>query len=252
MKRRLRIPMVALVLAACVSAAEAAAASPAAPLTPPPPQPKWETVATAGLTLTKGNSDTLLANFGVNSARKWKQNEVALGSSFSYGENAGRKNVDSLSGFGQYNRLVSDKFYGGFKLNAAKDAIADLAYRVSLSPLAGYYLIKEAKTHLSLELGPSYVIERLGGVSKSYAGLRAGERLEHKFNDRAKTWQAADITTQVDRFSKYLITFELGVDSAITSQISLRAVLQDNYDSIPATARKMNDIRLVTGIAYKF
>lgn len=56
----------------------------------------------------------------------------------------------------------------------------------------------------------------------------------------------------MDRFSQYLFNFELGVDSAITKQVSLRAVLQDNYNSQPARGRKGNDVRLITGIAYKF
>lgn len=229
-----------------------AAQNAAAPLTAPPAQPKWETLASAGITLTKGNSDTMLANLGLNANRKWEQNELALTTSLSYGENAGVKNVDSASGSAQYNRLFSDRFYGGLKLMVTEDAIADLDYRVTVSPLLGYYLVKEAATRLSFEVGPSYIVERLGGVSKSYAGLRVGERFEHKFNARAKMWQGADLTSQVDRFSKYLATFEVGVDSLITEQISLRAVLQDNYDSKPAPGRKANDIRLITGLGYKF
>lgn len=96
------------------------------------------------------------------------------------------------------------------------------------------------------------MFEKLGGVEKTYLGVRVGERFEHKFNDRAKMWQSADFTPQVDRFGKYVLNFELGVDAAITSALSLRSVLQDVYDSKPAPGRKNNDIRLVTGMAYKF
>lgn len=233
-------------------AGAAAAQNQPAPLTPPPPQPNWETLATAGMTLTKGNSDTLLANLGVASARKWRENEVGLGASFSYGEASGLKNVDNLSGFAQYNRLFSERFYGGLKVNAVKDEIADLDYRVTLSPLAGYYFVKEADTRLSAEIGPSYLLEQLGGVSKSYTGLRIGERFEHKFNARAKMWQTADFTMQLDRSSKYLVNAELGASAAITDQVSLRVVLQDTYDSIPALGRKANDVRLISGLEYKF
>lgn len=251
MKHRL-LHQAALGLSMCLATLNLAAQNPPAPLTPLPAQPKWETLASAGLTLTKGNSDTMLANLGLIANRKWEQNELALTTSLSYGENSGVKNVDSANGSAQYNRLFSDRFYGGLKLMVTEDAIADLDYRVSISPLAGYYLMKEAATRLSLEVGPSYIIERLGGVSKGYGGLRVGERFEHKFNDRAKMWQAADLTSQVDRFSKYLATCELGIDSLITKQVSLRAVLQDNYDSKPAPGRKANDIRLITGLGYKF
>ncbi|MFM8468586.1 MAG: YdiY family protein [Limisphaerales bacterium] len=230
----------------------AAAQNAAAPLTPPPPQPAWETLASAGLTLTKGNSDTLLANLGVTTAKKWTGNELGLGASMTYGEASGVKNVNNYNAFGQYNRLLSDRFYGGLKLTGLKDDIANIDYRLTVSPLVGYYFIKDAATQLSAEVGPSYVIENLGGVSRSYAGLRVGERFEHKFNDRAKLWQTAEFIPQVDRLSQYLLNVELGVDSAITQQISLRAALQDNYSSKPAAGRKANDIRLITGLGYKF
>lgn len=234
-----------------VTAATSSAQSVSAPLTPPPP-PAWETIASAGLTLTKGNSDTMLANFGVTSAKKWGQNEIGLGSSLSYGETSGQKSVDNLGCFAQYNRLFSERSYGGLKVTAVQDDIADLDYRVTFSPLVGYYLVKEPRTRLSGEIGPSYVIEQLGGVNSSYAGLRVGQRLEHKFNDRAKLWQAADFMPQVDMLNKYLVTFELGLDTAITDQVTLRTVLRDNFDSIPAQGRKENDLRLITGLTYKF
>ncbi len=243
-----------LLRASCLAALLAVAALPASAQNPPVPgaPAQWESFATAGLTLTKGNSDTLLANLGVISAKKWDKNEIALGASIAYGENSGTKNVDNISGSAQYNRLFSDRVYGGIRLNAAKDQIADLDYRVNISPLVGYYFIKDATTRLSGEVGPSYVIESLGGVSKSYAGVRLGERFEHKFNDRAKLWQSADITTQVDRTSKYLVAAEIGASAAITAQTSLRIVLQDAYDSIPAAGRKANDLRLISGVEYKF
>jgi hypothetical protein len=89
-------------------------------------------------------------------------------------------------------------------------------------------------------------------VSQGYAGLRLAERLEHQFNERAKVWQTADLTPQVDRFRKFLVNAELGVCSAITTHVSLRVVLQNIYDSIPAPGRQANDIRLISGFEYRF
>ncbi|MEN9575531.1 MAG: hypothetical protein RL514_3386 [Verrucomicrobiota bacterium] len=239
-------------LAVCLSNLNLPAQNATPPLTAPPPQPQWETLASAGLTLTKGNSDTMLANLGVTTTKKWTANEINLGASMTYGEVSGVQNVNNYNGNAQYNRLFNERLYGGLKLNATKDDIADIDYRLTLSPLLGYYFLKEAATQLSAEVGPSYVIEKLGATSRSYVGVRAGERFEHKFSDRAKLWQTAEFIPQVDQFSRYLINVELGVDSAITKQVSLRAVLQDNYNSQPAARRKANDLRLITGIAYKF
>ena len=57
---------------------------------------------------------------------------------------------------------------------------------------------------------------------------------------------------QIDEFTNYLLVAEIGVESDLTEKMSLRVSLQDNYDNQPAPGRKSNDLRLVTGIGYKF
>ena len=45
---------------------------------------------------------------------------------------------------------------------------------------------------------------------------------------------------------------EIGIETGITTQISLRTYLQDTYDHEPAPGRQKNDLKFVTAIAYKF
>ncbi|HXU76322.1 MAG TPA: hypothetical protein VN794_07120, partial [Methylomirabilota bacterium] len=47
----------------------------------PPEKKGWESVASAGLTLTRGNSENFLANVSINSTRKWTDDELLLGAS---------------------------------------------------------------------------------------------------------------------------------------------------------------------------
>jgi putative salt-induced outer membrane protein YdiY len=220
----------------------------------PPAPAKWETTAYTGLTLTRGNSDTFLGTVSLDTKRKWPKDELALGISAAYGKVNSVENQKSVYGFGQYNRMMSDRFYFGARLDALYDGITGVDYRVKLSPLAGYYLIKEAKTSLAFETGPSVVFEKLRGAAReTYLGVRFGERFEHKFTDTTKLWQTLEYLPQVDRWvDKYLLTAELGVDAAITKKVGLRTVLQDIYDSEPSPGRKKNDVRLIAGITYKF
>jgi putative salt-induced outer membrane protein YdiY len=215
---------------------------------------RWETTAALGVTLTSGNSDTLLMTLSLDTKHKWNQNEVAFGLSGGYGESEDVKNTEFINGFGQYNRLFTERFYAGLRLDASYDGIADLDYRVRISPLLGYYLIKNPKTTLSLEAGPSVVFEKYGPQdADTYMGVRFGERFEHKLTETTKVWQSIDYVPQVDQWlDKYLITAEVGIDTAITKRWSLRAVFQDIYDSLPASGREHNDIRLIAGTAYKF
>ena len=217
-------------------------------------EPGWETSAAAGLTLTKGNSDTLLTTLSLDTKRKWEKDEAFAGIAGGYGKNSGTKNTEFLKGFAQYNRLFDERLYGGLRLDGSYDGIANLDYRLTLSPLLGYYLIKEAKTSLTVEAGPSLVLEKYKAQSSdTYLGARFGEKFEHKLTDTTKIWQSLEYVPQVDRWSeKFVITAEIGIEAAITKKWSLRVVGQDIRDSQPAGTNKKNDLRLIAGTAYKF
>lgn len=212
----------------------------------------WTGSAGAGLTLTRGNSRTLLTSLDFEADRKYGSEEWLLGATGAYGTSSGVKNAESIDGKGQYNHLITDRLYFGLKLEALSDAIAGIDYRVTVSPLLGYYLIKTADDNLAVEVGPSGVIQKLGRTTRGYATLRLAERYEHKFSPTAKLWQSFEFLPQVDKFSNYYWDGEIGVEAAITKQLSLRSYIQDTYYAIPANGRLKNDLKLVTGIVYKF
>ena len=225
---------------------------------PPAAKKGWETTAAAAATLTRGNSETFLATVSLDTKRKWTQDEAAFGVSGGYGNTKingqSEDNAKFIQGYGQYNRLFTERLYAGLRLDGQYDGIAGVDYRFQISPLVGYYLIKKPQTTFAVEAGPALVIEKLKGSSEhSFWGARFGEHFDHQLTDTTKIWERVEYTPQVDRWAdKYLITGEAGIDTSITKHWSLRVVFQDNYDSQPAVGRKKNDIRLMAGTAYKF
>lgn len=236
--------------AALIPAAGALAADPA-PTT-------WETSATAGATVTRGNSKTLLFTAGLFSQRKWDQNEVRLGLDGAYGKNDSVKNVEFGRIFGQYNRLFTERFYAYGRAELSHDAIAAVDYRLTLSPGAGYYFLKDEKQSLSVEGGPGFIFEKdfianpKSHVNHSYITLRVAERYDLKLNDKTRIWQSAEWLPKIDEFKDYILNTEVGLETQLTKKLSFRTVLQDVYDNVPVPGRKKNDLKLVTGIAYKF
>lgn len=215
-------------------------------------KPVWESSVSAGLSLTKGNSDTLLTTAAFKTRTKTPANEFMFGVDGSYGKNDSVKNNEMLHGVSQYNHLFGKRFYGFFNLEGLHDGIADLQYRFTLSPGAGYYFIQETNTTLAGEAGPSLIFQRLGGVDTAYASLRLAERFEHKFHDNARVWQKVEFLPQVNKPDNFLVNAEIGAEAALTKTFSLRAVLQDNFVNQPAPGRKDNDVRLVSSVVYKF
>jgi len=226
----------------------AALAQTVLPLSPP----TWTGSVAAGLSVTRGNSDTLLFTMTGRADKKWDQNELSLGAAASYGEDNGDKNNDSQSAFVQYNRLFTDRWYAFTRAEGLHDQIADVEYRVTLSVGLGYYFIKTTNTLLSVEAGPGYVFERVGNDNNEYATLRLAEKFEHKFSGTARVWEMVEYLPGLDSFDNYVVNGEVGVESALTKTWSLRLVLQDTYDNEPAPGKEKNDMKLIGSIAWKF
>jgi putative salt-induced outer membrane protein YdiY len=224
-------------------------------------KPLWETTANVGVTLTRGNSENFLATAGINTQRKWSRDELFMGAAAAYGTTTVKqpgpdeedRTESYAKGFAQYNHLITQRFYVGIRGDALNDEIADVHYRFSVSPLAGYYFIKNPQTTFSGEAGPSWIVEKVGDSgARGYLGVRAGERFEHKFKNGARVWEAADITPEVENWENYVVNFEAGVEAPITKKLAARLVLQDTYDHQPAPGREKNDLKLIAGLAYKF
>lgn len=216
-------------------------------------RPAWDSSLGLGLTLTRGNSDTVLATGNIQTHRKGMTDEISLGADGAYGENNSVENVNSAHGFSQYNHLFSERFFGYLRAEALHDEIADLQYRITLSPGVGYYFLKQTNTSLAGEFGPAMIFERLGNEDNNFVTLRLAERFEHKFSGQnARVWQSAEILPQVDDFNNFIVNAEVGIEAAISKTVSLQTLLQDNFVNEPAPGRKQNDLRIVSGLKYKF
>jgi len=247
--------LVASIIASVCCLSSVSFAADPAPVLPP----AWHGDAALGLSLAKGNSDTLLLSGSAMTHKEWSRNELRLGIDGQYGvNNFGRTNevrtADSLHGFIDYKRLfTNNRLYGSARIDGLYDAVADVHYRVIVGPSLGYYFIKSTNTLLSAEAGPSFVQERVGDApSDNHWTLRLSERAEHKFLMGAKVWEQVDFLPSVDNFKDYLMKAEVGVEAAINAHLSLRVVAIDQYNSNPAASRKPNDILLISSIVYKY
>jgi putative salt-induced outer membrane protein YdiY len=213
----------------------------------------WQNSVTAGLTLTRGNSQSLLSTIKVTGDKKTPVNEYSLDADGAYGSSSGVANDETLHGFGQWNHLFSERWYGDLRAEGLHDGIAELKYRGTFTAGAGYYFIKDDATTLAGEVGPGYVTQRVGTVDNSFATVRVAERGEHKFSaNAARIWETVEYLPQVDKFSNYLVNAEVGAESALYKNVSLQICLDDNFNSQPAVGRKRNDVKLVSGITYNF
>jgi len=225
------------------------------------PVPAWDTTVAAGVNLSRGNTRNMLINGSVISACKQDKNEAKVGVEANYGEtevtttNDTKKmdtNVQNSRAFMEYRRLLNERTYAYLNSEIRNDDIANLDYRLMIGPGIGQYLLKSDTQTLGVELGASYIREKLAGVTADdYVALRVAEKYELKMSATSKVWESVEYLPAFEDFSRYLLNAELGAEAAMNARLSLRIVAQDKYNSEPAVGRKANDFQLIGGLTYK-
>ncbi|MEI6148258.1 MAG: DUF481 domain-containing protein [bacterium] len=225
------------------------------------PVPAWDTTVAAGINLSRGNTRNMLINGSVISACKQDKNEAKVGVEANYGEtevtttNDTKKmdtNVQNSRAFMEYRRLLNERTYAYLNSEIRNDDIANLDYRLMIGPGIGQYLLKSDTQTLGVELGVSYIREKLAGVkADDYVALRVAEKYELKMSATSKVWESVEYLPALEDFSRYLLNAELGAEAAMNARLSLRIVAQDKYNSEPAVDRKANDFQLIGGLTYK-
>jgi putative salt-induced outer membrane protein YdiY len=220
----------------------------------------WKSTIALGLTLARGNTDTTLASASATTEKKWPENDLLFGADGLYGEtkdpNAQKysENAEVLHGYSQYNRTITDGFYGYARIDGFHDGIAAIKYRLTVAPGVGYFFITNKITDLSGEIGPGYIKEQLDGKTESFATLRIAEKFHYAISAHSKAWEAVEILPQLNNFNNYILNSEVGIEAGLNkgNNLSLRSVLQDSYNNVPAAGRLKNDLKLITSLVYKF
>src|ERR1041385_5244394 len=212
--------------------------------------PVWHGDAAFGLSLARGNANTFLMNASATAENVWEQNDLKLGADGQYalndfGQTNETRAAESVHGFTDYKRLITERFYGDVRLDLSHDDVAEVRYRAILGPAIGYYFIKSDASKLNLDVGVSYLRQRLDDSGNTgYATLHVGEHGEHAFNKSAKVWEDVQYFPQITRFSNYLLDCEVGAEAALNAHFSLRIVVDDHFNSEPAASRDRKSTRL--------
>jgi putative salt-induced outer membrane protein YdiY len=217
------------------------------------PPAKWDGTVTLGLTATQGNVNSVLGTTKVTAQKKGPINQWNLGGDGAYGEVNSAKSAESAHGYAQLNHLfVDDKWYGYGREDALHDALANVDYRVTSAAGAGYYFIKDKMTTLSAESGPAVEVEQLDDEYHNYPTARVAENFEHKIDEHARVWENIEILPPLTVPEAFLVNAEIGLETPLTHKLSLQTYLQDNFANEPAPGYKDNDLKVVSGLVYKF
>ncbi len=206
-----------------------------------------------GLTITEGNSETVLGNVAFVSEGEFTTgNSLRLALEGNYGESKiddrTETTVENIRGSAKYQHDLSKRWYAAANTSALYDDIAEIDYRAILGPAIGGYLVRQDNLRITAELGPSYVWEKVSRERDNYLAVRIAERLDYRISETARIWQSAEFLPQTEDFEDFLLNAELGASADMTSRMQLRVVLQLSHDSTPGPDLEKNDFTLISGL----
>jgi len=223
--------------------------------TPPPPPPGWVGSASAGLTLTQGNSDTST----INAAYELKHDSggpIVLKSNglLVWGEAEEVKTSDRLSLDGRVERKLSDRTAVFGQALYLRDHFKSIDYLVS--PTAGLTrsLVKNERTELAVDGAVGAVFEQNPGLELQKDGaVVAGQQLSHKLTATTEFKEKIAALWKMDDFDDALYTFGAGIAASITAATQMKVEFLDTYKARPPLPSvQKNDIAVLVSFVYKF
>ncbi len=215
------------------------------------PPKGWEHTLSLGINVTDGNTEVQRYNASWLSTFRSDVDELRALADYNYGKSSGERDLDNARAEAGYRRNADKVWFLLANAGYNYDQVADVDYRWILSPGVGARLLNRSAVRLSLEAGPAWISEKVGGVEDEYWSLRAAERLELTLEGGAKIWQTVEYLPAFDDLGDALVNAELGVEAALTQRLSLRLVARNIYDRTPAEGRQKNDLSIIGGLALK-
>ena len=233
---------------------------------------EWETSIHAGADIASGNSETAAYAGGIESKNTNDVSQLLWNIKGAYGEaeiNGVKDTTTEKAEAGAtYRKVVSDPFYVYLNGSLLYDSIANINYRGIIGPGFGTFLINDGPAQLGVELGAAYIFDDLESVVNSFdtegnrvrsstdisdenVALRVAQFYTRKLNANAHVWQSLEWLPLFEDFGNYLLNAEIGIESVVSGDLSLRLVATERYDAEPAAGTDESDFTLTAGLSYQ-
>ena len=217
----------------------------------------WSGSADAGLSMARGNTDTLVISLGSQVARTTQRDKLSLYAASLFARN-GTSGVsittaEAIRGGARYDRNISDRFFVFALTDLERDKFQQLDLRLVFGGGLGYHARKTERTRLDLFAGGSYNREKFStGLTRNSAEALVGEELSYKLSDNTTLAQRAVLYPNLSEFGEYRFAFDLTGVTRLTRQLGLQVTVSDRFQSNPLPGIKKNDLLLTTGIRVTF
>ncbi len=212
---------------------------------------KWKVKMSLGISIDKGNSDTMDINSDLKCARETKKRIWEVLGDIDYGKSSEKTETQDAEISLDYKRKFNLN-YLKIKTELFHDRIANTDARTTTSVAPGRFFAKSEKATFNIDAGPAYVGEsRTNGDREEFMGISAYENLEYSFSDSFRCLQYLKYMHNIKDGDHYLLETKVSVENDINTHFSLRISLKNSYDNRPPADTKKNDTKFTTSLVYK-
>jgi putative salt-induced outer membrane protein len=228
----------------------------------------WSGILDTGLSLTRGNSESLTYTLSGKAARVTERDRITVYSTAIYtnstvnGVNA--TTAHAIRGGVRGDLNVSDKFFVFGLTDFEYDQFQDLDLRNVLGGGFGYHILKTPKTSFDLFGGGTFNQEFFGAVaatatSPAIAAVTRktgeadiGETFNTKIHNRTTITEQFSFFPNLSNTGEYRFQFDTTAATKLKNWLSWQATASSRFLSDPLPGFKKNDLILSTGVRLTF
>jgi putative salt-induced outer membrane protein YdiY len=221
----------------------------------PPAGKTWSGNFGAGLSMTRGNSDTKNVNLSAELAQRFSPRNVGKYDAFYLrGDKNGELTVDRMTFGARDEYTVSPLTYAFADGHFLRDHFKQIDYLVTPTLGVGHHLIREATLDVAVEGGAGVVVEKDAGLARDTSGaLQTKQLLTWKFSPTATLGESVAGLWKTKSLGDALYHLEASLASNLTARSQLKVSVLDDYKTRPpAPGIKKNDVSLIAAIVMKF
>jgi putative salt-induced outer membrane protein len=228
----------------------------------------WSALLDTGLSLTRGNSESLTYNLNGKAARVTDRDKISVYTTAIYatstinGVNAATANAIRGGVRGDLN--VSDKFFVFGFTDQEFDQFQDLDLRSVFGGGFGYHILKTKNTTFDAFGGGSYDADFFGAraatattpatpsITRKIGEAVVGETFNTKLNNRTTITQQFSLYPDLSDTGEYRFQWDSTGATKFKNWLSWQVTFSDRFLSDPLPGFKKNDLILSTGLRFTF
>jgi putative salt-induced outer membrane protein YdiY len=217
----------------------------------------WSGYLDTGLSVTRGNSDTLNFSLSAQAVRKTTRDTITANATSVFARNStGGPTLTTANAIGGGLRVdldVSDKLFVFGFTDFFHDQFQQLDLRNILGGGFGFHAVKTKATILDLYGGGAFNQSYYSTPLTQKTGeINAGEFFSHAVSSRTMFSERLDLYPNISDTGEYRYTFDSHAVTKLNNWLGWQVAFDDLYTSNPPTGIKKNDLILSTGLRFTF